>query len=496
MSRSIRSAQTLVTGAGLTVVNLALGFAAAPYLLRTLGADRFGALRTLLDLAGYAALFDFGVSGALLGSLAPAAARGDEGGVRDAMAAGLRAYSRCAFLLVAAGIPFALLAPNLRPFAGFDSREIALAAAFLLAPWALMPLAAFRLLAESRQQGWIVNALTGAQAISTLLLQTAAAHAGWGLPGQTAAVAVAQVPTSAVLFWMGRRHATLRAGAPLPRAEYGASFFVQAASRVSLMSDTLLVGWVLGPAAVAAFALTQRMPSMVQAQLQGVGNATWAALMELHAQGHGARLRARLEELTALVSSLGIAVLIPLAIANGALVESWVGRAGWAGTAASTLACVNAWLWAVSSLWGWPLSAGGFLRRWAPYAGAALAVNVAVSVAGIFAIGAAGPLLGTVCGFALVNSWALPRVLQGAMGVSPAGLYHAALSPFRWGVPFAAAAWWWWTVCEPSGASAWIHAALQAACGLGCWWWFGLNRDARRAWIERASMAVPARQHA
>ena len=55
-------------------------------------------------------------------------------------------------------------------------------------------------------------------------------------------------------------------------------FFQGALGRVCVCTDNIVVGYFLGPAAVATLYLTQRLIQTVTAQLQGVGGATWAGL--------------------------------------------------------------------------------------------------------------------------------------------------------------------------------------------------------------------------
>ena len=50
------------------------------------------------------------------------------------------------------------------------------------------------------------------------------------------------------------------------------------------MTDDLVIGGMLGPALVTSLYFTQRLATLVQALLQGIGSATWAALADLHAR--------------------------------------------------------------------------------------------------------------------------------------------------------------------------------------------------------------------
>jgi len=70
VTRTKRSAWTLAAGATFSVASALTAVIASPYLLRWLGADQFGAYRTLIDWFAVIAFLDFGVGGALMAALA------------------------------------------------------------------------------------------------------------------------------------------------------------------------------------------------------------------------------------------------------------------------------------------------------------------------------------------------------------------------------------------------------------------------------------------
>ncbi len=75
--------------------------------------------------------------------------------------------------------------------------------------------------------------------------------------------------------------------------------------RVSLLTDNIVVSGLLSPALVTPFVLTQRLTSLAQRELQTIGNASWAALAELSAQGRKDVFSRRLLELTRVVAVSG-----------------------------------------------------------------------------------------------------------------------------------------------------------------------------------------------
>src|SRR5262249_2745756 len=154
--------------------------------------------------------------------------------------------------------------------------------------------------------------------------------------------------------------------------------------------------------------LTQRGAVIAQNQLQGVGQAVWAGLMELHHRGESDKFEHRLAELTSVVSGLGLAILGSIAVFNHAFVGLWTGSNGYAGSAVNWIVCVNAWMWSIFSLWGWPIDASGNTRRMVPYAVVGGILNLGVSIAATRIVGISGPLIGTLLVFTVIYSWAIP----------------------------------------------------------------------------------------
>jgi O-antigen/teichoic acid export membrane protein len=183
---------------------------------------------------------------------------------------------------------------------------------------------------------------------------------------------------------------------------------------------------------------------------------------------------------------------MPIAAYNRFFVQRWVGQEGYAGAAVTGLACFNALIWGIYALWGWALLGTGHIRRWMPFAVFSTLVNVLVSVIGTATLGVTGPLVGTTAGLLLVSSWALPRTLHQVFGIPPRMLWRAALSPFRWSLPYAATLWAVAHYLPPKG---WIGLviwmSLGMAGGLALWWRLSLGSQERIVWQVRLRSVLP-----
>ena len=492
-SRTQNAALSIVTGFLFTAVSVSTSLLATPWLLRWLGAECFGAYKLLTDGMGYIALLDLGLSGALMAYLAQTVAQNDGAGIRRLITAGAHAYVKAMPLMIAGGVALALALPHFVTTKTLTSNEIRIAGLISLLPVLLTPLLVFRSLAEARQHGYVIGLVIILQSVLTTGLLLAAAWAGWGLVGQSLAGAVGQLPATLILLWDGiqvcRGSFSVSSDQTVTQALWSLSrptFVHTLTDRIGLLSDNLIIAWFLGPIAVVVFHLTQQLSVLAQFLLRGLGNATWAGLVELDAQGQRQVFCRRLLELTGTLSALSLAGLAPIAAYNHHFVARWVCASSYGGDGLTIIACINVWFWSIYSLWGWPLLGTGNIGRWAPYAIVFAIVNVTVSILGTLAFGVVGPLLGTLIGFLVINSWALPKVLHEVFGLSPSVLWRTALAPLPWALLYAGILWLLARTHVPWG---WLGLALEMGFavlgGLFLWWTLTLDESARTQWRYR-----------
>ncbi len=498
MNRTRKTAWSVASGLLFTIVAVTAALISTPWLLHWLGSERFGAYKALTDWMGYLALLDMGIGGALMTRLALRAGQDDAPGVRGTLAAGLQLYLGVTLAMIAGGIVLVVALPHLIPLEKVSSYELRAAGLISLLPLLITPLLAFRLLAEARQRNYLNSLLMTMQSILATGVWLGAAWAGWGLVGQSLALTVAQIPTALILTWNGMRaYPGVWSAAPDPAAKKAVralswpTFIHSMTDRVGLIGDNVIIALILGPVAVVPFYLTQQLALLAQSQLRGLSNASWAGLVELYSQGQSAILRLRLLELTGTVSGLGVAVLGPIAAYNHHFIRLWVGPSADAGQAVTLIACTNIWLWSIYSLWGWIMLGTGHIRRWVLYGIISTIFNITISILGTVAFGLVGPLLGTLTGFLLVNSWALPRVLMKTFEISPWRLWQTALTPLTWGLLYTAIL---WLVARTHSPWGWFGLAAEmgsaALGGLALWWTLSLNEDGRNQWRHRCRSII------
>ena len=417
--RSLLNFATMVLYSGTT---MAVGLFASPWLEHWLGKEPFGAYRVLIDGYAYLTLLEFGLGGGLSPLLARALGQGDEAGLRQTLAAGARAYFRVALLTVAVGLLLAPVIPwfasGLKPSTAHDLRQGWAAG---LVGYLMLGLLPFRMLVEARQEGYRINLLLTGQSLLVTATALVVARAGWGITGQALALALGAWAFSLVLTageWR-RTPGLLRSlwsSPPAPetrRALWALSIptlVITLCGRVSLMSDNLIVGGMLGAGVVTTLFFTQRLAVLAQTLLQGIGSATWAALAELHAKGEHETFNRRLIELTGLVSVLSVSGLAPVVAYNRHFFALWVGRSlTYGGDAVIVIAALNALLFAQTTLWSLCFGATGQVRRIVGQSVAWAAVNLPASLVLTHVLGLVGPLLGTTVSYLAISLWYLPR---------------------------------------------------------------------------------------
>jgi len=495
--RAARSLWTVATGLTFAATTTLMSLAVTPMLLRWLGTERFGLQRTLVDGVAYLGLFELGLLGATRANLALQYGAGNRAGAASYVRAALRGYVPVVALMACAGAAVWLAAPWFVTTRDVSSGEIRLALAIFLGAAFLAPLSVYRAVLEAQQRAYVLKAIGIGNVIGSLALGAVFAWSGWGLPGQALAVLLAQAGMAVAIMLTARRGLVPSRGALPDGASAGLrrlsrqTFAYEISSRVALLSDNIIIATMISPQAVAAFFLTQRVAMLVLAQLQEIGNATWAALIELHARGERHAFRDRLLQLSNSVSSAAIILLVPVAMLNRSFITLWVGDEKYAGAVVSILVCINVWMWAVSSLWGWATFGAGQIGRWTPYGVAFGIVNVIVSIAATRWIGLAGPLVGTAAAFAVVSSWAMPAVVAETFAIRRHDLYAAVVRPFAWGIPYAAAI---WVVTQVAPPTTWLllvgTAAVSALLGALCWWFVGLKRADRVIWVAQTRSAI------
>ncbi len=498
-----RSIWTFIAGETSTIVILIVGLFATPLLLRWLGDERMGAVEAMSQWFGYVSLLEFGIGGALMPLFARALARRDSEQVRTLIAAGARAYLYVCGLMVAAGMLLLAMITKVLPVVPALRFDLRTACVIGILGVVFVPLMPLRIMFEADQRGYLVHQ---ALLVQSLLITGASllfAYMRFGISGQFAAIFLGGLAFNAMMLylardWLGSLGSRLSRAVTRSREWRElwnlnwATFAFNLCGRVGLVTDNMIVGGMLSPAMVVPFFLSQQLAVLAQRQLQGIGNASWAGLVELHVEGRHEVFNQRLIELTRLIAILAVAALVPIVVYDRQFISLWIGGERYGGDALVAVAALNAFLLAIFSLWAWCINGTGRVRMIMPGMIAQTIINFSLSLLLTFKAGMLGPVLGTTAGFLSVSIWYLPMLLRRCFGTSPGDLMRAAAWPALSAAPFFAGVWALARSFPPSG---WIDmGAEMAAVAVGyltIWWIAGLTAREKELWVQRLHLLIP-----
>ena len=503
--RSRLAVWNFASGLLFTALTMVTGLFATPLLIQWLGKERYGLSRMIVEVFGYLALLELGLGGGLGAVLARALAADDRPALRGALSAGLRVYLGATAATLAAGALLAVVINRLIPAPPALTADLRLAGFVTLGGFATLALSPFRALAEAEQRGFRVNLLLAAQSLVVTGTALALARSGGGIAGQAGATALGTVLVALALAGEGvrRRPGLLRGAVAAPPDREALRslgrlsslvLVVQLSGRISFMTDSYVVGRILGADRVAALVATTRLAQLAQSQLLMIGNASWAGLADLHGRGERDAFNAKLIELSGLIALLGTAGLVPVVALNHAFVAIWMrGRdVAYGGDLMTLAAAVVALMQGLTSLWCWCFAGTGRLGRIAPAQLVAALINLGASVALTAFRGLPGPVLGTLVAFLAVNLWFVPMQLRRTFGTPLGALARAVVRPVVPGLAYGAAIWGLARHHRPPG---WIGLAAEsgaAALGfLALAWAFLLSPDDRRLWGRRLRGSLP-----
>jgi O-antigen/teichoic acid export membrane protein len=499
MTRTNRSIANLASSLLLQLALVGFGMVSTPWLLYWLGDERYGAFRSTSDWMGYLNLLELGLSGSLMPLLASAMAQGDRQQVELTLATGIRAYLKVVMLMLLVGLGLGALLTQLVPVKLSLQHELEVGYWIGLLNFLWLPLTPFRLITDASQRGYLTNILFIIQSLSITSSALCLARSGFGLPGQFLAVVLGGLIFNSLIIWQGIRQypdVFLKLNPLSQNAVQGIeqkihqlkipTLILNVCGQVGFLTDNIVISYFLGPAAVVPFFVTQRLPMLAQGQVQGIGNATWAALADLYATGKREQFNARLIDLTRLVTISGLTLLIPISAYNTTFVQFWVGAERFGGTGLNTLAAIVGVLHGLLSLWGWCFSGTGNVTKIVGLSAVAGGVNLTVSLVATYFFGMIGPLLGTITAFITVYLWWMPKLLCQVFGTPTSQLLTAFLRPLGLGIPYAIALNLLTYYHTPAGWFGLVtEMGLAAVIFLGLVWTFLLSSTERQYWRDR-----------
>lgn len=410
---------------------------ATPFILSHLGEERFAIFRILIDWLSHLSLLEFGLYSAVMGFMAKTLGE-NRSRTGAALMACLRKYGRVFFMQVAALAVFAVFFERLVPVSEELQAEAWWAFGILSISTVCVFSQVFKAKLEASQRGYLVSYIMTLQNLLYLGPAIALIYWGHGLMGQVVAYAGSTLVAMLLYIYLNRADLKLIKNAEvlasddeaLLKKQRKSLFLTEVCGRASLLSDNIIITFLMGAKPVTAFFLTQRLIQLVTQQLQHISNSTWPALGELYYQKKMDVFRARVLELTEVVAFFAGVTLSVLVFTNPSFVRLWTGEETFAGPWVSNLAVLNGGLFALTSLWGWCFSATNTTDKVVRVFAAQALVNVPASFVATYYLGVVGPLIGTLLGFTGVTVWWKTKLLSENFAISFAALTRAWVVPF------------------------------------------------------------------
>jgi O-antigen/teichoic acid export membrane protein len=438
MSRTQRFMSGFVSGYAHLLAATVAGLWLTPFFLGHLGQATYGLWLVGTQVLAYLLLMDFGIVALLPREAAYVTGRT---GARDG--AELRPLVEKALTLAVAQTPFVLLAAAGSVFWLQGSWSgLRLPLAFVLGLFVLtFPLRVFGATLTGLQDlAFVARAQLCAWAAGTavnvlLVLQgygLTALAAGWCV---TQALVIGSCVARVAMLFPAAMPRRLRIQESLAARDYVMRSLWVSVSQVSQVllngTDLMIIGALLGPAAVVPYACTGKLVSVLANQPQAILQSAAPALSELRTAASRDRLfqvSAALAQATLAVS--GLVACVVLAV-NGGFVTWWVGADQFGGLALTVLLLAAMMIRHFNTTNVYALFCFGFERRLALTGLADGIVTLGISYALVRAVGVAGAPVGALAGVLLVSGPLNSAALSRETGVAPAQML-AALGPWLW----------------------------------------------------------------
>lgn len=486
--------------------SILIGFFTTPYLIRHLGEEVFGAVRAMTDCYGYLALLDMGLESSVMTMMVRAVSRKDNAKeVSQVVSAATRASVGVASVSIVGGLILIIFIPDIVPISKNLALNLRIAAGLATASYLFQPLSVLRNLCEARQESFMINVFLIGQCVLIAGLSLLFAHLNFSIAGQILSGLLGLGFFYTLIIWkvlLRDQAVPIKAFFRKPDDDAWkrlwsmnwSNFALNICGRVSLMSDNVIIGFLIGPAAVVPFYITSRLAQICQRVLQNIGNASWAALGNVHAQGDHEKFSKSLIDLTATVAIIGVACLVPVALCNKEFVTLWVGQTHFYGTYTTIIAAASALIIALVSLWGWVFLATGRINDLLPVTGIQTVLNLVFSILFTRWFGVVGTILATATAQAITSMWWLPRLIGKIYGTRVRDLSMAWIKPLLVGAPYCFVARWLLSYIEINSWPKILACMITSGAGyLLVAYGLVLAPDERRTWKTRVTKFINRR---
>lgn len=334
-----RAALTTMASGGAKAISLLSSLISVPLTYRYLGPERYGIWMVLVSIISVMSFADMGIGNGLINAISEANGKDDRALAKQHITSAFVMLLCIAAFLAVAGVVSYSFVPWLRVFnvKSWQAAREGARATLVFYFWFVVsiPLGVITRAQAGLQQGYFPQVLGAFGSVTTLmaLLVAIALHGSlpWLVFASTIGAVVATVFNGWLLFrdhpWLlPSWHAYCPESAKKILRLGMMFFFLQCAVAVGFTSDNIVIAQVLGAAAVAAYAVPQKLFSLV-AMLVGMGIAPlWPAYGEALARGDVSWVRRVFVGSLWLAFGLSVALCATMMLAGRWILKVALGR--------------------------------------------------------------------------------------------------------------------------------------------------------------------------
>jgi O-antigen/teichoic acid export membrane protein len=424
-----RAAMTTVSAGGAKVIGLLASLITVPLTFSYLGQERYGLWMVLISIIGVMGFADLGIGNGLMNAISEAYGKDDRHLAREYVtSAFVMMLCIAAFFAVsgAAAYPFI---PWVRLF-NVKSGAVAVegARAFLvLYSWFVIsiPLGVVTRAQAGLQQGYMPQIVGALGSVLTLLALLAAiklhGSLAWLVFASTMGSVAATVFNGWFLFhehpWLLPARHAYRANSANKILRLGLLFFaLQCAVALGYTSDNIVITQVLGAAAVAAYAVPQKLFGFVYMVVGMATGPLWPAYGEALARGDVAWVRRVFWGSLWLTLAITVPLCLLLALAGPWILSVFFGKSLHAPMSLLVVLALWGVVGPVSTTVSMLLNGAGVLKPQALLVMIVCPVNLGLSVLLTIRYGVIGVCLGSIAAQTLITlpayAWLISRVFR------------------------------------------------------------------------------------
>ncbi|MFK7892339.1 MAG: lipopolysaccharide biosynthesis protein [Granulosicoccus sp.] len=322
-----------------TLLNFAVFFISVPLTVEYLGEERFGIWMTVASIAGMLTFLDFGVGNGMVSQVAKFRVEKNGKNLRNTITRGLVILG-----LIGGVIGVVLYALNaLFPLVDFVKleteaarRDTVLLSTLFIGLFAIsIPLNGIFKIMSGLQLSWIVNLIRAASSLvsifAVIYLAQMEAEPGYllfatyGLQVLAPLVLIPYFFKNSLFGPLSACHWSDARDQYLQLFQVGGLFL---ALQIGMMcgwgADALIISALSGVAAVAQFAVAQRLFQLVRIPLTIINTPLWAAYADAHAHGDTAFIRKTLTTSLLATTTLGIVISVTVLYSSAWILEFWL----------------------------------------------------------------------------------------------------------------------------------------------------------------------------